>query len=208
MKGLLKYLKPYARETVLAPLGKLCEATLELIVPLVVASIIDRGIYGDDATHAVWMSLLLVLLGVVGLCFSVVAQYFAAKASVGFVTGIKRGLFAHLNTLTPSEVDSLGTSTLITRMTSDASRVQTGLNLALRLLLRSPFVVFGAMIMAFVVDGRAGTTFAVTIPLLTVVVFGIMLVTTPLYKRVQSGVDKILTKTRENLAGARVIIYR
>ena len=205
MKGLLKYLKPYARETVLAPLGKLCEATLELIVPLVVASIIDSGIYGGDATHAVWMSLLLVLLGVVGLCFSVVAQYFAAKASVGFVTGIKRGLFAHLNTLTPSEVDSLGTSTLITRMTSDASRVQTGLNLALRLLLRSPFVVFGAMIMAFVVDGRAGTTFAVTIPLLTVVVFGIMLVTTPLYKRVQSGVDKILTNTRENLAGARVI---
>ena len=166
MKGLLKYLKPYRLETVLAPLGKLLEASLELIVPLVIASLIDRGIYGGSTSHAVWMSLLLVLLGVVGLFFSVIAQYYAAKASVGFVTGIKRGFFAHVNTLSHSEIDKLGTSTVITRMTSDASRVQTGLNLALRLLLRSPFVVFGAMIMAFAIDGRAGTTFAITIPLL------------------------------------------
>ena len=205
MKKLLVYLKKYRTETVIAPLFKLIEATLELIVPLIVASIIDVGIYGGNSTHAVTMSLLLVLLGATGLAFSVIAQYYAAKASVGFVSGIKRSLFSHINTLSPSEVDKIGTSTLITRMTSDSSRVQTGLNLALRLLLRSPFVVFGAMIMAFTIDSSAGATFAVTIPLLSVVVFGIMLLTMPMYKRVQGGVDSILTKTRENLSGARVV---
>lgn len=205
MKKLLVYLKKYRTETVIAPLFKLIEATLELIVPLIVASIIDVGIYGGNSTHAVTMSLLLVLLGATGLAFSVIAQYYAAKASVGFVSGIKRSLFSHINTLSPSEVDKIGTSTLITRMTSDSSRVQTGLNLALRLLLRSPFVVFGAMIMAFTIDASAGATFAVTIPLLSVVVFGIMLLTMPMYKRVQGGVDSILTKTRENLSGARVV---
>ena len=205
VKKLLKYLKNYKAETVIAPLFKLIEATLELIVPLIVASIIDVGIYGGNGSHVIGMSLVLVLLGAVGLAFSVIAQYYAAKASVGFVSGIKRSLFSHMNTLSYSEVDKLGTSTLITRMTSDATRVQTGLNLALRLLLRSPFVVFGAMIMAFAIDASAGVTFAVTIPALSVVVFGIMLLTMPMYKKVQSGVDRILTKTRENLSGVRVI---
>lgn len=202
---LLKYLKNYIKEAILGPLFKLLEATLELIVPLVVASIIDNGIGKGDGTYIVKMCLLLVLLGIVGLGFSVTAQFFAAKASVGFVTKIRNGLFRHIQSLSYSDLDSIGTSTLITRMTTDSSRVQTGLNLALRLLLRSPFVVFGAMIMAFGIDTRAGASFAITIPILSVIVFGIMLITTPLYKKVQSGVDKILKRTRENLSGARVI---
>lgn len=205
MKKLLKYLKGYTLETILGPLGKLCEATLELIVPLVIASIIDRGIGSGDRSHIIVMSVMLVLLGLVGLGFSVVAQYFSAKAAVGFVTKVRHALFCHLNSLSYSDADKLGTSTMITRMTGDISKVQTGLNLALRLLLRSPFVVFGAMIMAFTVDRNAGVTFAVTIPLLCIVVFGIMLLTMPLYKKVQGGVDKILIKTRENLSGVRVI---
>jgi len=205
LKKLLKYLKGYRKEAVLGPLGKLCEATLELIVPLVIASIIDRGIGGGDKMHIVYMSLILVLLGLVGLGFSVVAQYFSARAAVGFVTKTRHALFQHIGKLSYSDIDNLGTSTMITRMTTDASRVQSGLNLALRLLLRSPFVVFGAMIMAFVVDRKSGVTFAITIPLLSVVVFGIMIITMPLYKKVQGGVDKILTKTRENLSGVRVI---
>ncbi len=205
MKKLVKYLKGYTLETVLGPIGKLCEATLELIVPLIIASIIDRGIEGADTQHIIIMSILLVLLGLVGLGFSVVAQYFSAKAAVGFITKTRHALFCHLGTLSYSDVDTLGTSTMITRMTADMSKLQTGLNLALRLLLRSPFVVFGAMIMAFSIDGSAGLTFAVTIPLLCIVVFGIMILTMPLYKKVQGGVDKILTKTRENLSGVRVI---
>ncbi|MBQ7386575.1 MAG: ABC transporter ATP-binding protein [Clostridia bacterium] len=202
---LIKYLKKYTKEAILGPLFKLFEATLELIVPLVVASIIDKGIAEGDTPYIVKMSLILVLLGAIGLAFSLTAQYFAAKASVGFVTGIRNGLFKHIQTLTYSDIDRIGTPTLITRMTTDASRVQTGLNLALRLLLRSPFVVFGAMIMALSIDTSAGTTFAVVIPILSVIVFGIMLITTPLYKKVQSGIDKILKRTRENLSGVRVI---
>lgn len=205
MKNLLKYLNGYKKETVLGPLFKLCEATLELIVPLVVAAIIDRGIGGGDSGYAIRMSLILVALGLIGLLFSVTAQYFAAKASVGFVTGIRSGLFRHIETLSYGDIDRVGTSALITRMTTDSSRVQSGLNLTLRLLLRSPFVVFGAMIMAFTVDAPSGATFAVTIPLLSAVIFGVMIVTMPLYKKVQKGVDRILGRTRENLAGSRVI---
>ncbi len=202
---LTKYLKKYTKEAILGPLFKLFEASLELIVPLVVASIIDKGIAEGDTAYIFKMCLVLLLLGVVGLAFSLTAQYFAAKASVGFVTGVRNGLFRHIQTLSYSDIDKIGTPTLITRMTTDASRVQTGLNLALRLLLRSPFVVFGAMIMALSIDTSAGTTFAVVIPILSVIVFGIMLITTPLYKRIQGGVDKILKRTRENLSGVRVI---
>lgn len=205
MKKLAKYLVGYRKECVLGPLGKLCEATLELIVPLIVAVIIDRGIGEKNSSIIISMSLLLVLLGAVGLLFSVFAQYFSAKAAVGFITKVKLNLFSHIQSLSYRDLDDIGTSTLITRMTTDASRVQTGLNLALRLLLRSPFVVFGAMIMAFTIDTTAGIAFAVTIPALALVVFGIMLVTTPLYKKVQSRLDKVLLRTRENLSGVRVI---
>ena len=205
MKKLLKYLKGYRKEAVLGPLGKLCEATLELIVPLVIASLIDRGIVGGDKKHVIYMSLVLLTLGLVGLGFSVISQYFSAKAAVGFVTKTRHALFAHVERLSYADIDGIGTSTLITRMTTDTGRVQTGLNIALRLLLRSPYVVFGAMIMAFTIDASAAVTFAITIPLLCIVVFGIMLITMPLYKKVQGGVDKILTRTRENLSGARVV---
>ncbi len=205
MKKLLKYLKGYGKESILGPLFKLLEATLELIVPLIVASIIDRGIGEGDEAHILRMCLLLVLLGVVGLGFSVTAQFFAAKASVGFITKTKAALFAHIQTLSYSDIDELGTSGLITRLTADSTRVQTGVNLTLRLLLRSPFVVFGAWIMASGIDVAAGRTFAVTIPLLSVVVFGIMLISMPLHKKTQAGVDSLLRKTRENLAGVRVV---
>ncbi len=205
MKKLLKYLKGYGKESVLGPLFKLFEATLELIVPLIIASVIDRGIDGGDRTHIINMCILLALLGVIGLGFSVTAQYFAAKASVGFITKTKLALFSHIQTLSYSDIDELGTSSLITKLTSDATRVQTGVNLTLRLLLRSPFVVFGAMIMAFTIDSSAGGTFAVVIPLLSIVVFGIMLISMPLHKKTQSGVDSLLRKTRENLSGVRVV---
>ena len=205
MKKLLKYLKPYVKEAVLGPLFKLFEATLELIVPLVIASIIDIGISGENKGYVLFMCLVLALLGIVGFVFSITAQFFAAKASVGFVTGMKRGLYSHLQELSYSDIDGLGTSTMITRMTADSSKVQTGLNLTLRLLLRSPFVVFGAMIMALSIDADAGINFLLVIILLSVIVFGIMLITMPMYKNVQSGVDKILNKTRENLSGVRVI---
>lgn len=205
MKKLFKNLKGYEKESVLGPLGKLLEATLELIVPLVIAAIIDNGIDGSDNGYVIRMSLLLVLIGLAGLGFSTVAQFYCAKASVGFITKTKKELFAHLQTLSYSDVDKIGTSTMIARMTTDASKVQTGLNLALRLLLRSPFVVFGAMIMAFTISPKAGLSFAIVIPLLSIVVFGIMIISMPLYKKVQSGVDKILSKTRENLSGVRVI---
>lgn len=205
MKRLLKYLKGYYKQTVLGPLFKLFEATLELIVPLIIASIIDNGILASDTSLTIKMSLLLVLLGAVGLMFSVTAQYFAAKASVGFVAKIRYALFAKIQTLSYSDLDNVGTSTIITRMTADANKVQNGLNLTLRLLLRSPFVVFGAMIMAFVVDPDSALSFAVVIPVLSVIVFGIMLLSMPLYKRVQKSTDKVLGRTRQNLSGVRVI---
>ncbi len=207
MKRLLVYLKGYIKESVLGPLFKLFEASLELVVPLVIAAIIDNGINksAPDSGYVVKMSLLLLLLGAVGLAFSITAQYFAAKASVGYVTKLRFALFSHIQTLSYTELDRLGTGTMITRMTSDTNQVQTGLNLALRLLLRSPFVVFGAMIMAFTIDVKSALTFAVAIPLLSIVVFGIMLISIPLYKKVQARLDGVLIKTRENLSGARVI---
>ena len=205
MKRLLKYLKSYKKECVLGPLFKMFEATLELIVPLVIAAIVDSGIGDGSTSFIVKASLFLLLLGVVGLGFSLTAQYFSAKAAVGFVGKLRYALFEKVGTLSYSDIDELGTSTLITRMTQDASKVQNGLNLALRLLLRSPFVVFGAMIMAFTVDIKGALTFAAVIPLLSVVVFGIMLITMPLYKKAQKGTDKLLGRTRENLSGVRVI---
>ena len=205
VKKLLKYFKGYIKESLLGPLFKLFEATLELIVPLIIANIIDIGITNSDTSYVIKMCAILAGLGLAGLGFSLVAQYFAAKASVGFVTDVKRNLFKHLSTLSYADIDKIGTSTMITRITTDASKVQTGLNLGLRLLLRSPFVVFGAMIMAFTIDKESGIHFALTILVLSIVVFGIMLITMPMYKKVQSGVDTILGKTRENLAGARVI---
>ena len=205
MKRLLKYLKSYKKECVLGPLFKMFEATLELIVPLVIAAIVDKGIGNGDAGFVVKAALFLLLLGAIGLAFSLTAQYFSAKASVGFVGKLRYALFKKVGTLSYSDIDELGTSTLITRMTQDANKVQNGLNLALRLLLRSPFVVFGAMIMAFTVDVKSALTFAAVIPLLSIVVFGIMLITMPLYKQAQKGTDKLLSRTRENLAGVRVI---
>jgi ABC-type multidrug transport system fused ATPase/permease subunit len=205
MKRLLKYLKSYKKECVLGPLFKMFEATLELIVPLVIAAIVDSGIEGQSTSFVVKASLFLLLLGAVGLGFSLTAQYFSAMAAVGFVTKLRYALFKKVGELSYSDIDELGTSTLITRMTQDASKVQNGLNLALRLLLRSPFVVFGAMIMAFTVDVKSALTFALVIPLLSVVVFGIMLITMPLYKKAQKGTDGLLARTRENLSGVRVI---
>ena len=205
MFKLLGYMKSYKKEAVLGPLFKLLEALLELLVPLVIAAVIDTGIAGNDRSYVIRMCLLLVGLGVVGLVFSITAQYFAAKASVGFVSRLRHALFAHIQSLSYTELDTLGTSTLITRMTSDMNQVQSGVNLTLRLLLRSPFVVFGAMIMAFTIDVKAALIFAVTIPVLSVVVFGIMLWCIPLYKRVQRKLDGVLSATRENLTGVRVI---
>lgn len=205
MKKLLKYLKDYKKESVFGPLFKLLEATFELIVPLVVAAIIDKGIKTHDQGYIVKMCLILVALGLVGLVCSVTAQYFAAKASAGFAKKIKHALFVHIQKLSYTELDTLGTSTLITRMTSDMNQVQTGLNLTLRLLLRSPFVVFGAMVMAFTIDVKEALVFVAAIPILSVVVFGIMLVSIPMYKKVQTKLDKVLGITRENLSGARVI---
>ena len=205
MKKLLVYLKDYKKETVLAPLFKMLEAGFELFVPLVMAAVIDHGIADADIPYVLRMGLLLVLLGLIGLTCSITAQYFAAKAAVGFSTKLKHALFKHIQTLSFSEMDMLGTSTMITRMTSDANQVQNGVNMVLRLFLRSPFIVFGAMIMAFTIDVKAAFIFVITIPLLSVVVFGIMMITMPLYKKVQAGLDKILGKTRENLTGVRVI---
>ncbi len=205
MKKLLSFLKPYVKESILGPLFKLLEATFELFVPLVVAYLIDHGI-GENDSSAIWHAFfLLALLGCIGLLCSVTAQYFAAKASVGCAGAIRHALFAHVQTLSFSNLDTIGASTLITRMTSDVNQVQSGLNLTLRLLLRSPFVVFGAMIMAFTIDVRSALIFAVTIPILSVVVFGIMLVSMPLYKKVQGQLDGVLSSTRESLSGARVI---
>ena len=208
MKSLTVFLKGYRLKSVLGPLFKLLEATLELIVPLVIAALIDNGINaanGADKAYVFRSCLILVALGGVGLLFSVTAQYFAAAASCGFTARLRSSLFSHIQTLSYSDLDHLGTSTLITRMTSDTNQVQTGLNLTLRLLLRSPFVVFGAMIMAFTIDVPAAVNFAVVIPLLSIVVFGIMLISMPLYKKVQAHLDSVVSKTRDNLEGARVV---
>lgn len=205
MGKLFHYLKFYKKESILGPLFKLLEATFELLVPLVMANVIDVGIKNQDTAYILKMCGIMVFLGVIGLACSLTAQYFAAKASVGFATSVRRDLFSHIGHLSYSEIDTLGTSTLITRMTSDLNQVQSGLNLALRLLLRSPFIVFGAMIMAFTIDVKAAIPFVVVIPLLCVVVFGIMLITIPLYRRVQNRLDQVTLTTRENLAGARVI---
>ena len=205
MKKLLVFLKDYRKETVLAPLFKMLEAGFELFVPLVMAAVIDRGIAQSDIPYVLKMGGVLVLLGLIGLTCSITAQYFAAKAAVGFSTKMKHALFKHIQELSFSEIDTLGTSTMITRMTSDANQVQNGVNMVLRLFLRSPFIVFGAMVMAFTIDVKAALVFVVTIPLLSVVVFGIMMITMPLYKKVQAGLDKVLGKTRENLTGVRVI---
>lgn len=205
MLKLLKYLGAYKKESILGPLFKLLEALLELMVPLVVAAIIDKGIGNADRGYTVKMCLLLAGLGVVGLLSSVTAQYFAAKAAVGFAEKVRHVLFEHIQSLSYSEIDTIGTSTLITRMTSDMNQVQSCVNMSLRLLLRSPFVVFGAMIMAFTVDTKAALTFVVTIPLLSAVVFGVMLICIPLYRRVQDKLDGVLCATRENLTGVRVI---
>ena len=205
MKKLLVYLKDYKKETVLAPLFKLLEASFELFVPLVMAAIIDNGIANGDRGYIGQMCLVLIALGIIGLTCSITAQYFAARAAVGFAAQMKQALFAHIQSLSFTEMDTVGTSTLITRMTSDANQVQNGVNMVLRLFLRSPFIVFGAMIMAFTIDVKAALVFVAAIPLLSLVVFGIMVITTPMYRKVQGGLDAVLGITRENLTGVRVL---
>lgn len=205
MKSLMKYLNGYKKECVLSPLFKLLEATFELFVPLVMASIIDKGISNSDKPYIVKMCMVLIALGIIGLVCSITAQYFAAKAAVGFAAKLRHALFSHIQGLSFSEIDTLGTSTLINRMTSDVNQVQNGVNLVLRLLLRSPFVVAGAMIMAFTIDVKAALVFVVVIPLLCAVVFAIMFLSIPLYKKVQLRLDRVLKLTRENLSGVRVI---
>ena len=205
MKRLMMYLKDYKKESILAPLFKLLEAFFELMVPLVMANIIDYGISNRNMGYIGKMGLLLLLLGVVGLASSITAQFFAAKAAVGFSTKLRQALFDHIEDLSFTDIDKAGTSTMITRMTSDVNQVQSGINMTLRLFLRSPIIVFGAMIMAFTIDVKCALIFVVAIPLLSVVVFGIILSTIPLYKKVQSKLDQVLGITRENLTGVRVI---
>lgn len=205
MKKLLVYLRDYKKECIFAPLFKLLEASFELIVPLVMAAIIDHGIAVSDRPYIFKMGGGLVLLALIGLTCSITAQYFAAKAAVGVATKLRHSLFSHIGTLSFSEMDTIGSSTLITRITSDINQVQSGVNMVLRLFLRSPFIVFGAMIMAFTVNVKAALVFVVAIPLLSVVVFSVMLASIPLFKKVQSGLDRVLGHTRENLEGARVI---
>ena len=205
MRELLRFLKDYRKESVLAPLFKLLEASFELFVPLVMAKMIDDGIVSRDYGIIAGMGAVLVLLAAIGLAASLTAQYFAAKAAVGFSARLKQELFHHIQTLSFSDMDQVGTSTMITRMTSDANQVQSGVNLVLRLFMRSPFIVVGAMIMAFTIDVKAALVFVVAIPLLCLVVFGVMLASIPLYKKVQAALDQILGRTRENLTGARVL---
>ena len=205
MKKLLVYLKDYKKESVLAPLFKLLEASFELFVPLVVANIIDIGIANEDISYIGKMGLCLLALAIIGLAFAITAQFFAAKAAVGFSAKLRQALFEHIQGLSFSNIDKAGTSTMITRMTSDVNQVQSGVNMVLRLFLRSPIIVFGAMIMAFTIDVKSAIVFVVAIPLLAIVVFGIMLWTIPLYKKVQGHLDKVLGITRENLTGVRVI---
>lgn len=205
MFKITNYLKEYKKESILAPCFKMLEASFELFVPLVMAAIVDTGIKNADSAYILRMGAILILLGVVGLTCSITAQYFAAKASVEFGKGVRRDLFAHINALSYTELDTAGTSTLITRMTNDINQMQSGVNMFLRLFLRSPFIVFGAMVMAFTVDVKAALVFVVAIPLLSIVVFGIMLYTIPLYQKVQKALDRVLLMTRENLVGSRVI---
>lgn len=205
MKMIMRFLKDYKKECVLAPLFKMLEAIFELFVPLVVSSVIDKGIVNADKGYIMQMCLMLILLAIIGLVCAITAQYFSAKAAVGAATGMRHSLFAHIQTFSFTEMDTLGTSTLVTRMTSDINQVQNGINMVLRLFLRSPFIVFGAMIMAFTIDVKAALVFVAAIPVLALIVFGIMLATRPMYKNVQSGLDKILGITRENLTGVRVI---
>ena len=205
MKKLLRYLKAYRKESIIAPLFKMLEASFELFVPLVIAKVVDIGIPNKDFGYIARMGILLILLGIIGLTCSLTAQYFSAKAAVGFGTALRSDLFAHINSLSYEEIDKTGTSTLITRMTNDINQIQSGVNLVLRLFLRSPFIVFGAMVMAFTIDVKAALVFVVAIPLLAVVVFGIMAASIPLYKKVQKQLDKVLLITRENLTGVRVI---
>ncbi len=206
MRKLLKYLKNYKLQSVLAPLFKLLEAAFELIVPLIVSAIIDRGISGGEGWRfIVYMCLVLIALGTLGLISAVAAQYFAAKAAVGFSKELRHDLFSKMQTLSYSDIDGMGTSKMITRMTSDVNQIQSGVNLVLRLFMRSPFIVFGAMVMAFIIDVTSGGVFAVAIAVLCIVVFGIMLISIPLYKKVQSKLDKVTTSTRETLTGVRVL---
>ena len=205
MKQLLKYMKGYEKQCVLGPLFKLLEATFELLIPLVVAAIVDKGIGSGDGGYIVKMCLVMVALGVIGLICAVTAQYFAASAAVGVSAGLRKAVMGHIMGFSYTQIDEVGTSTLVTRMTSDINQVQNGVNLTLRLLLRSPFVVFGAMIMAFTIDFEAALVFAGVIPMLCIVVFGIMLITMPMYKRVQAALDRVTAATRQNLAGVRVL---
>ena len=205
MKMIMRFLKDYKKECVLAPLFKMLEAIFELFVPLVVSSVIDKGIVNADKGYIMQMCFMLILLAIIGLVCAITAQYFSAKAAVGAATGMRHSLFAHIQTFSFTEMDTLGTSTLVTRMTSDINQVQNGINMVLRLFLRSPFIVFGAMIMAFTIDVKAALVFVAAVPVLALIVFGIMLATRPMYKNVQSGLDKILGITRENLTGVRVI---
>jgi ABC-type multidrug transport system fused ATPase/permease subunit len=198
-------MKGYTRECVLGPLFKLLEATFELFIPLVVADIVDKGIGNGDGQYVIRMCGVMIALGIIGLVCAVTAQFFAAKAAVGFSTRLRHAVMAHILSLSYTEIDTLGTSTLVTRMTSDINQVQNGINLTLRLLLRSPFVVFGAMIMAFTIDVQAALVFAGVIPALCLVVFGIMLVTMPMYKKVQQKLDRVTSATRQNLSGVRVL---
>ena len=202
---IFRYLKGYTKECILGPLFKLLEATFELFIPLVVASIVDRGILRNDQGYIVKMCLIMVGLGVIGLICAVTAQYFAASAAVGFSAKLRHVVLKHILGLSYSQIDTLGTSTLVTRMTSDINQVQNGVNLTLRLLLRSPFVVFGAMIMAFTIDFQSALVFAGVIPVLCVIVFGIMLITMPMYRRVQNGLDQVTSAARQNLSGVRVL---
>ena len=205
LKKILKYIRGYGKECVLGPLFKLLEASFELLIPLVVARIVDVGIAGRDQGYVIKMVLVMALLGVIGLVCAVTAQYFAAKAAVGFAARLRHAVMEHLLGLSYTEIDRVGTSTMIIRMTSDVNQVQNGVNLTLRLLLRSPFVVFGAMIMAFTIDARAASVFAGVIPVLCFIVFGIMLITMPMYRRVQGKLDGVTSATRQNLAGVRVL---
>ncbi len=205
MKRILSYLKSYKKESILAPLFKMLEACFELFIPIVMARIIDIGIANKDMGYVLRMCLVMVSLGIIGLVCSLTAQYFSAKAATGFGTALRNDLFRHITSLSYTEIDNIGTSTLLTRMTSDTNQIQTGVNLVLRLFLRSPFIVFGAMIMSFTIDVRSAMTFVVTIPLLSIVVFGIMLISIPLFKKVQERLDRVTLLTRENLSGARVI---
>jgi ATP-binding cassette, subfamily C, bacterial len=205
VRKLLRFLKDYKKESILSPLFKLLEASFELFVPLVMAAIIDTGIGNKDGGFILKMCGILILLAIVGLTCSITAQYFAAKAAVGFATKVRHALFDHIQKLSYTEMDTAGTDTMITRMTSDINQAQSGVNMVLRLFLRSPFIVFGAMIMAFTIDVKAALIFVVTIPVLSVVVFGIMIITIPLFRRVQASLDKVLGVTRENLTGSRVI---